>query len=50
MYFPFVHCNIGAGMKPANIVVKQYGNRRLYDTVGSRYVNLDDIAGFVRHG
>jgi polyhydroxyalkanoate synthesis repressor PhaR len=37
-------------MKPATIVIKKYGNRRLYDTVGSRYVNLDDIAGFVRQG
>jgi len=37
-------------MKPATIVIKKYGNRRLYDTVASRYVNLDDIAGFVRQG
>lgn len=32
------------------VVIKKYGNRRLYDTVGSRYVNLDDIAVFVREG
>jgi hypothetical protein len=25
------------------VVIKKYGNRRLYDTAGSRYVNLDDI-------
>jgi polyhydroxyalkanoate synthesis repressor PhaR len=37
-------------MKPATVVIKKYGNRRLYDTAGSRYVNLDDIAGFVREG
>jgi polyhydroxyalkanoate synthesis repressor PhaR len=32
------------------IVIKKYGNRRLYDTTNSRYVNLDDIAAFVREG
>ena len=37
-------------MKPATVVIKKYGNRRLYDTARSRYVNLDDIAGFVREG
>jgi polyhydroxyalkanoate synthesis repressor PhaR len=37
-------------MKPATIVIKKYGNRRLYDTAESRYVNLDDIAGLVRQG
>ena len=37
-------------MKPATVVIKKYGNRRLYDTAGSRYVNLDDIARFVREG
>lgn len=30
-------------MEPATVVIKKYGNRRLYDTAGSRYVNLDDI-------
>ena len=37
-------------MKPGTIVIKKYGNRRLYDTAASRYVNLDDIAAFVREG
>lgn len=37
-------------MKPAPVIIKKYGNRRLYDTAGSRYVNLDDIAGFIREG
>jgi len=32
-----------ATMEPATVVIKKYGNRRLYDTAGSRYVNLDDI-------
>ena len=32
------------------ILIKKYGNRRLYDTVGSRYVNLDDLAEHIRAG
>jgi polyhydroxyalkanoate synthesis repressor PhaR len=32
------------------VVIKKYANRRLYDTSGSRYVNLDDIAALVRNG
>lgn len=32
------------------IVIKKYGNRRLYDTVASRYLNLDDIAALIRQG
>ena len=36
--------------KPATVVIKKYGNRRLYDTLGSRYVNLDDIAVMTRKG
>jgi polyhydroxyalkanoate synthesis repressor PhaR len=37
-------------MKPSVVVIKKYGNRRLYDTAGSRYVNLDDLAVLVREG
>jgi len=37
-------------MKPSVVVIKKYGNRRLYDTAGSRYVNLDDLAALVREG
>src|SRR6476660_2794079 len=37
-------------MKPATVVIKKYGNRRLYDSTNSRYVNLDEIAGFIREG
>jgi polyhydroxyalkanoate synthesis repressor PhaR len=37
-------------MKPSGVLIKKYGNRRLYDTVGSRYVNLDDLAAMVRAG
>jgi len=32
------------------IVIKKYENRRLYDTSGSRYVNLDEVARMVRDG
>jgi polyhydroxyalkanoate synthesis repressor PhaR len=37
-------------MKSATVVIKKYGNRRLYDTLDSRYVNLDDIAVMIRKG
>jgi len=37
-------------MKPSTVVIKKYGNRRLYDTTNSRYVNLDDLAAFIRQG
>ena len=37
-------------MKPSTVLIKKYGNRRLYDTAGSRYVNLDDLAAMVRAG
>jgi polyhydroxyalkanoate synthesis repressor PhaR len=37
-------------MEQTTIVIKKYGNRRLYDTLGSRYVNLDQIAALIRQG
>jgi polyhydroxyalkanoate synthesis repressor PhaR len=37
-------------LKPSTVIIKKYGNRRLYDTAGSGYVNLDDIARFIREG
>jgi polyhydroxyalkanoate synthesis repressor PhaR len=37
-------------MTPAAVLIKKYGNRRMYDTAGSRYVNLDDLAAMVRAG
>jgi polyhydroxyalkanoate synthesis repressor PhaR len=37
-------------MAERKAVIKKYGNRRLYDTVGSRYVNLEDVAHMVREG
>ncbi|MGE0392105.1 MAG: polyhydroxyalkanoate synthesis regulator DNA-binding domain-containing protein [Vicinamibacterales bacterium] len=32
------------------VVIKKYGNRRLYDITHSRYVNLDEVAQMVRDG
>ncbi len=37
-------------MSPNKVVIKKYANRRLYDTSGSRYINLEDIAALVRNG
>lgn len=46
-----VQSNIERGAKKsAVIVIKKYGNRRLYDTGASRYVNLDDLAAHIRAG
>jgi len=35
-------------MSANTVVIKKYPNRRLYDTSSSRYINLEDIAVFVR--
>jgi polyhydroxyalkanoate synthesis repressor PhaR len=46
-----VHCNKELFPVQARaVVVKKYGNRRLYDTSGSRYINLEDIAALIRNG
>src|SRR5450755_1891222 len=37
-------------MSANTIIIKKYPNRRLYDTSTSRYINLEDIAAFVRDG
>jgi polyhydroxyalkanoate synthesis repressor PhaR len=37
-------------MKNPEILIRKYSDRRLYDTVASRYVKLDDIARMVRDG
>jgi polyhydroxyalkanoate synthesis repressor PhaR len=37
-------------MSANTVVIKKYPNRRLYDTSTSRYINLEDIAVFVREG
>jgi polyhydroxyalkanoate synthesis repressor PhaR len=33
-----------------SILVKKYSNRRLYDTEGSRYITLDELAEKIRQG
>jgi len=35
-------------MSARPLVIKKYPNRRLYDTSSSKYINLDDIARFIR--
>ncbi|HZD30574.1 MAG TPA: polyhydroxyalkanoate synthesis regulator DNA-binding domain-containing protein [Candidatus Angelobacter sp.] len=37
-------------MPAGTIVIRKYPNRRLYDTSASSYINLEDIAVFVREG
>jgi polyhydroxyalkanoate synthesis repressor PhaR len=37
-------------LNPPALLIKKYGNRRLYDTTTSRYINLDDIAAAIRDG
>lgn len=37
-------------MDPQKVLIKKYGNRRLYDSTHSRYVNLDEVAQMVRDG
>lgn len=34
----------------AAIVVKKYGNRRLYNTLSKQYINLDDIKTLIQQG
>jgi polyhydroxyalkanoate synthesis repressor PhaR len=34
----------------ATVLIKKYGNRRLYDTEDSRYITLDELAAKIRHG
>lgn len=34
----------------ATVLIKKYGNRRLYDTSDSRYVTLDELATKIRSG
>jgi polyhydroxyalkanoate synthesis repressor PhaR len=32
------------------MLIKKYGNRRLYDTVHSRYITLEELAGIIQGG
>ena len=38
------------GTAPEPKIIKRYTNRKLYDTVESRYVTLEEIAGMVKAG
>lgn len=40
----------GELLDSAKVIIKKYGNRRLYDTSTSRYINLEEIAALVRNG
>jgi polyhydroxyalkanoate synthesis repressor PhaR len=40
----------GGKVSQKTILIKKYENRRLYDLTNSKYVNLDEIAQFVRDG
>lgn len=35
---------------PDPILLKKYANRRLYDTAGSRYVTLEEVAQMIKEG
>ncbi len=37
-------------MKEPTVVIKKYGNRRLYDTENSRYITLNDLAQMIQSG
>jgi polyhydroxyalkanoate synthesis repressor PhaR len=37
-------------MPPKPILIRKYENRRLYDATNSRYVNLEEVAQFLRDG
>src|SRR4051812_4026818 len=53
-----VHCKTTRPDAPARpalvsanpMLIKKYGNRRLYDTVGSRYITLEELADMIRRG
>jgi polyhydroxyalkanoate synthesis repressor PhaR len=37
-------------MNRQTVIIKKYGNRRLYDVTHSRYINQDEVAQMVREG
>jgi polyhydroxyalkanoate synthesis regulator protein len=37
-------------MKPDTVLIKKYANRRLYDTSGSSYINLEKISALILNG
>jgi polyhydroxyalkanoate synthesis repressor PhaR len=59
-HFPVLHKHIARSrikkptqedaMPEGPVLIKKYGNRRLYDTRQSRYITLEELAGVVRAG
>jgi len=45
-----LRCNIHDSARGGNVLIKKYGNRRLYDTVQSRYITLEELGGLIRDG
>jgi polyhydroxyalkanoate synthesis repressor PhaR len=43
-------CNAQPACYDLRMLVKKYGNRRLYDTESSRYITLDDLTTRIREG
>ena len=41
---------IAAVRKDGLVLVKKYGNRRLYDTAASRYITLEELAAIIKGG
>jgi len=41
---------VGAPLQDGWMIVKKYGNRRLYDTSDSKYITLEELADKVRQG
>src|ERR1035438_8840430 len=37
-------------MKSKKVIIKKYGNRRLYDITNSVYINRDEVAQMVQEG
>lgn len=37
-------------MQDQRVIIRKYGNRRLYNSSASRYINLEDLAKLVRNG
>ncbi len=61
LVFALVYVNINAlcycvaqggrfPLRAQRVVIRKYGNRRLYDTSASRYINLEGLAALVRKG
>ena len=51
IYVDFIALHYEVGRVKANaVVIKKYGNRRLYNTSTSQYIKLEEIATLIREG